>query len=144
MSPNPANHTRLEGRACKRVEEAYNKGCGHVFANKATKETEMQNLPFTPPRTSQQFIDLMIDIWRMDSASTPNGGMQITGSPLYDEWNDAKKVAERCGWYRTGGSNIDGIWCSVYRHWETDEGVKILNEGNGIASCQRRRQHKAA
>jgi hypothetical protein len=86
------------------------------------------------PKTAQQFVAFMESVWSDNSEPSPNGGIIMYTSPLYDEWHNAVHAAQRCGMFRTGTTNaLDGTWCGVYRFPnEPWCGVRITNDGNAV------------
>lgn len=85
------------------------------------------------PQTTTDFIAFMEDVWRGDCSPTPDGGVIITGSPLYDAWHDARRVAKAIGARKLYGSTGE-------YHYDMPDGSRVAISTNG-ASIREVRKH---
>lgn len=101
----------------------------------------MQPLPHKP-KTPQEFVDLMMEIWVADCKPLPDSGLVCETSVLYDDWHDAHNVARAVGLKRTGGSVRNEEHGNIYR-FENGVGVFVNSAGSRIDQhCSRFRARK--
>lgn len=106
-----------------------------TFARYLLSPEEAAMLPTNAPA----FIAFMERVWDMQIKPAAAGSVILTGSPLYNKFNDALSTAELCGMVRTGGTRRDGVDFHVYRFPnDLSTGVCIAFDGNSLTPARNR------
>jgi hypothetical protein len=96
------------------------------------------------PTDAYDFVKFMEMVWACEMKSRPDGGVDLYGSPLYNNYHNAVMTARRAGFVRTGGAaRIGGESWIVMRHpdHKMTEGIRVAAHGGAVVPTYHRFGH---
>jgi hypothetical protein len=87
----------------------------------------------TDIKTGQDFVDFMEMVWDIRCKSTVDGGVELTESPLFEAYQNARTVLEILGARKGKQAYIGGRRdCSIWTLPSGDK-VRVLTDGSAVS-----------
>lgn len=100
------------------------------------------NLTDVPP-TTQSVISFMEKVWEGTCRPSPDGGVIVQVSPLYDQFHNARDVARGLGFRQVAPTCLNGEQAYIYAHANGSR-LRITRTGGAIAPGAPKRRDMGA